>query len=292
MKRLTLVILFVVMVSAPLHGQTQKVWTPQELFTRNIGTREQQDRQFPPHKMIGNIYYVGTETLASFLITTPQGHILVNSMYERNVPTIRKSVEDLGFKLGDIKIIVGSHAHADHMEADAMMKEMTGAQIMAMEQDVPALQAMKPGGKAHPIDKILHDGDQVALGGTTLVARLTPGHTKGCTTWTMKAQDGGRSYDVVIIGSMGVNPGTRLVNNATNPTIADEYLQGFKVMRSLPVDVPLGSHPGMYNMAAKHAKLSGGGPNPYIDPQGYKAEIDLVEATFKSVLAEQQKAAQ
>jgi metallo-beta-lactamase class B len=178
------------------------------------------------------------------------------------------------------------------MEADAMMKEMTGAHVMAMEQDVPALQAMKPGGKAHPIDRILHDGDQVTLGGTTLVARLTPGHTKGCTTWTMKAQDGGRSYDVVIIGSMGVNPGTRLVNNATNPTIADEYLQGFKVMRSLPVDVPLGSHPGMYNMAAKHAKLSSGGRNPYIDPQGYNAEIDLVEATFKSVLAEQQKAAQ
>jgi metallo-beta-lactamase class B len=277
---------------AIVSAQGAKLWTPQELFTRNIGTREQQDKQFPPHKMIGNIYYVGTETLASFLITTPQGHILLNSMYERNVPTIRKSVEDLGFKFGDIKIILGSHAHADHMEADAMMKDMTGAQVMAMEQDVPALQAMKPGGKAHPIDKILHDGDQVTLGGTTLVARLTPGHTKGCTTWTMKAQDGGKSYDVVIIGSMGVNPGTRLVNNATNPTIADEYIQGFKVMRSLPVDVPLGSHPGMYNMAAKHAKLSGGGRNPYIDPQGYKAEIDLVEATFKSVLEEQRKPAQ
>ena len=225
-------------------------------------------------------------------VWTPQGHILVNSMYERNVPTIKKSVEDLGFKFGDIKIILGSHAHADHMEADAMMKEMTGAQVMAMEQDVPALQAMKPGGKTHPIDKVLHDGDQVTLGGTTLIARFTPGHTKGCTTWTMKAQDGGKSYDVVIIGSMGVNPGTRLVNNPNNPTIADEYIQGFKVMRSLHVDVPLGSHPGMFDMAAKHAKLSGGGQNPYIDPQGYQAEIDLVEATFKSVLEEQRKPAQ
>ena len=142
--------------------------------------------------MIGNIYYVGTETLASFLIATPQGHILINSMYERNVPTIRKSVEDLGFKFTDVKIILGSHAHADHMEADAMMKEMSGAQVMAMAEDVPALQAMKPGGKAHPIDRVLHDGDQVTLGGTTLVAHLTAGHTKGCTTWTMKAQEGGR----------------------------------------------------------------------------------------------------
>src|SRR5436190_11314503 len=195
--RLTLSILLTGAVSAPVLAQGAKVWTPQELFTRNIGTREQQDKQFPPHKMIGNIYYVGTETLASFLITTPQGHILLNSMYERNVPTIRKSVEDLGFKFGDIKIILGSHAHADHMEADAMMKEMTGAQVMAMEQDVPALQAMKPGGKTHPIDRVLHDGDQVTLGGTTLVAHLTPGHTRGATTWTMKVEDGGKTYDVM-----------------------------------------------------------------------------------------------
>src|SRR6185295_6992053 len=144
MKQLTLAILFGLMVSAPLPGQTPKVWTPQELFQRNIGTREQQDKQFPPHKMIGNVYYVGTETLASFLVATPQGHILINSMYERNVPTIKKSVEDLGFKFTDVKIILGSHAHADHMEADAMTKEMTGAQVMAMVEDVPALQAMKP----------------------------------------------------------------------------------------------------------------------------------------------------
>src|SRR4051794_4045579 len=132
-NRVTASILLACAVSAPVLGQGAKVWTPQELFQRNIGTREQQDKQFPPHRMIGNIYYVGTETLASFLITTPQGHILVNSMYERNVPTIKKSVEDLGFKFGDIKIILGSHAHADHMEADALMKEMTGAQVMAME---------------------------------------------------------------------------------------------------------------------------------------------------------------
>ena len=276
---------------AHLVAQAPRVWTPQELFTRNIGTREQQDRQFPPHKVIGNIYYVGTEKLASFLIATPQGLILVNSDYERNLPVIRDSVEKLGFRFTDIKILLGSHAHGDHMEGDAQIKELTGAQVMAMEQDVPALQAMRPGGKAHPIDRILKDGDQVTLGGTTLVAHLTPGHTRGCTTWTMKAQEGGRFYDVVIIGSMGVNPGTRLVNNANNPAIADEYVQGFKVMHALPCDVPLGSHPDMYNMAEKHAKLGDGRPNPFIDPQGYKAEIDLVERTFTSVLDEQKKAA-
>jgi len=289
MKRL---IVFVCAVAGAIHVSAQgtKVWTPQELFQRNIGTREQQDKAFPPHKMIGNIYYVGTETLASFLVATPQGHILINSMYERNVPTIRKSVEDLGFKFTDVRIILGSHAHADHMEADAMMKEMTGAQVLAMAEDVPALQAMKPGGKIHPIDKILHDGDQVSLGGTTLVAHLTPGHTKGCTTWTMKAQDGGRSYDVVIIGSMGVNPGMRLVNNPAYPEIAEDFMRGFRTMRSLNADVPLGSHPGMYNMAQKYAKLGQSGANPYVDPQGYKTEIDLVEGVFKSVLEEQRKA--
>jgi metallo-beta-lactamase class B len=289
---LTTAVAFAALAGVHPLAQGARVWTPQELFARNIGTREQQDRQFPPHKIIGNIYYVGTETLASFLITTPQGHLLVNSMYERNVPTIKKSVEDLGFKFSDIKILLGSHAHGDHMEGDALVKELTGAQVMAMAEDVPALQAMKPGGKPHPIDKELHDGDTVTLGGTTLVARLTPGHTKGCTTWTMKAEDGGKAYDVVIIGSVGVNPGTRLVNNPNNPAIAEEYMRAFRVMHSLPADVPLGSHPGMFNMADKHAKLGRGGPNPYIDPPGYKAEIDLVEATFRSVLDEQRKAAQ
>ena len=278
--------------AAHASAQAPKAWTPQELFQRNVGTREQQDKPFPPHKMIGNIYYVGTETLASFLIATPQGHILINSMYERNVPTIRKSVEDLGFKFTDVKIILGSHAHADHMEADALMKEMSGAQVMAMAEDVPALQAMKPGGKAHPIDRVLHDGDQVTLGGTTLIAHLTGGHTMGCTTWTMKAQESGRAYDVVIIGSVGVNPGMRLVGNAGYPTIAEDFMRSFKVLRALPADVPLGSHPGMFNMAAKHARLAAGGPNPYVDPQGYKAEIDLVEATFKSVLEDQRKTVQ
>ncbi len=126
------------------------------------------------------------------------------------MPVIEASVEKLGFKFSDIKIILGSHAHADHMEGDAMVKEMTGAQVMAMAEDVPALERMMPGGKKHPIDRVLHDGDTVTLGGTTLTAHLTPGHTKGCTTWTTKI-DG---YDVVIIGSVGVNPGFQLVNNA------------------------------------------------------------------------------
>jgi metallo-beta-lactamase class B len=263
-------------------------YTQQELFRRNVGTPQDQSTQFPPHKIVGNIYYVGTGSLASFLVVTPQGNILINSEYERNVPVIQKSVEQLGFKFSDIKILLGSHAHGDHMEGDALVKQLTGAQVMAMAEDVPLLEQMKPAGKAHPIDKVLHDGDQVTLGGTTLVAHLTPGHTPGDTTWTMKAQEGGKNYDVLIIGSLGVNPGMKLVNNPTNPHIVDEFTHAFQVSRSLPCDVPLGSHPGMYNMKEKYAKLKAGGPNPFIDPAGCKAEFDIDEAMFHAVLQEQQ----
>ena len=249
------------------------------------------NKPFPAHKIIGNVYFVGSEQLGSFLITTPEGHILINSDYEETVPVIRAAVEKLGFKFTDIKILLGSHAHPDHMTGDAMVKQLTGAQVMALAEDVPALEAMKPGGKPHPIDKVLHDGETVTLGGTTLVAHLTPGHSRGCTTWTLKAQEGGKSYDVVIIGSFGTNPGFRLVNNAEVPGIADEFRRAFKVARSLPCDVPLGSHPGMYNMDAKYAKLKAGGANPFIDPSGYTLEVDIDEAMFLAVLAEQQKAA-
>ena len=282
------VTLAVIGVAIPA-AQTAKVWTPDELFRRNIGTREDQDTAFPPHKIIGNLYYVGTRSLASFLVTTPQGHILINSDYERNVPTVRGSIEQLGFKYADVKIVLGSHAHADHMEGDALVKQLTGATVMAMAEDVPALEKMMPGGKPHPIDKVLHDGDEVKLGSMTLVAHLTPGHTRGCTTWTFKEQEGGKSYDVLIIGSVGVNPGMKLVNNPDAPRIADEFNRAFATLRKLRPDVPLGSHPGMYNMAEKHAKI-GKGPNPFIDPAGYTAELDLVEGVFRSQLALQQAA--
>jgi metallo-beta-lactamase class B len=242
---------------------------PADLIARNLGPIERVNDPFPPHKVIGNIYFVGPQALGTFLIVTPAGLILMNS-----------------YKFSDIKILLGSHAHGDHMEGDAMVKELTGAQVMAMAEDVPALQAMKPGGKAHPIDRILHDGDTVSLGGTTLTAHLTPGHTKGCTTWTMTAQENGKSYNVVFVGSSGVNPGVQLVNNKDYPNIAEDFRHTFDVLRSLPCDVPLGSHPGMYNMAAKFAK-QGQGVNPYIDPEGYRIEIDINDAVYWRVLAEQ-----
>ena len=262
-----------------VHGHT---YTPRSILARNMGSEDDQTGQFPPHKIIGNIYYVGTRTLSSFLVVTPQGNILIDSTYERNVPTIEKSVQQLGFKFSDIKILLGSHAHGDHQEGDALVKQKTGAQVMVMAEDVPALKEIRPGGKDHPVDKMLHDRESVTLGGTTLVAHLTPGHTRGCTTWTMNAQDGGKTYNVVINCSLR-SPAM------LTPAIVDELNRSFKLVRSLPCDVQLGDHPAQYSMQEKYAKLRNGGRNPFIDPASCQVEADIQEAMFHAVQAEQQK---
>jgi len=264
--------------SVTVRGQT---YTPRSILSRNMGTAEDQTTQFPPHKIIGNIYYVGTKTLSSFLIVTPQGNILIDSTYERNVPVIQKSVADLGFKFSDVKILLGNHAHGDHQEGDAAVKQITNAQVVALAEDVETLKAIKPGGKEHPIDRIIHDGDTVALGGTTLVAHLTAGHTPGCTTWTTKVRDGGRDYDVVFHCSL------RAQGNLT-PAIVDQFTRSYRVVRTLPCDVPLGDHGAQYNMQEKYAKLKPGSPNPFIDKANCNLETDIQEAMFKATLAEQQ----
>ena len=259
-----------------------RTYTPRSILERNMGTTADQETAFPPHKIIGNIYYVGTRTLSSFLVVTPQGNILIDSTYERNVPTIKKSIEQLGFKFSDTKILLGNHAHGDHQEGDALVKQLTGALVMAMSEDVPALRGIKPGGKEHPIDKMLHDGDPVTLGGTTLIAHLTAGHTPGCTTWTMKAQEGGRTYDVVM--NCSLRPPATLT-----PALIDQFDRSFKLVRTLSCDVPLGDHPAQYRMQEKYAKLQNGGSNPFIDKAGCNLEADIQEAMFRAILDEQQK---
>jgi metallo-beta-lactamase class B len=262
-----------------VHGQT---YTPRSILARNMGSEEDQTTAFPPHRVIGNIFYVGTRTLSSYLITTPAGHILINSTYERNVKTIQKSVTELGFKFGDIKILLGTHAHGDHQEGDALLKELTGAQVLVMQEDVPALEAIKPGGKPHPIDRKLRDGETVTLGGTTLVAHLTAGHTHGSTTWTMRAEEGGKTFNVVFASSYR--------SGATvTPDVENEFNRTFKNVRSLPCDVPLGDHPAQYNMAEKHARRKPGTPNPFIDPANCWIEADIQEAMFRAQLELQKK---
>jgi metallo-beta-lactamase class B len=262
-----------------------KTFTPRSILARNMGTPEDQTTAFPPHKIVGNVYYVGTKTLSSFLIVTPQGNILVNSTYERNVRTIQKSIEQLGFKFSDTKILLGNHAHGDHMEGDALVKELTGAQVVSMAEDIPALKAIKPGGKEHPVDRIIHDGDVVTLGDATLTAHLTAGHTHGATAWTMPVTDTGKTYQVVFYSSLR-SP------NVLTPPVIDEFNHSFAVVRTLPCDVPLGDHPAEYSMTEKYARLKPGAPNPFIDPSGCRLEADMEEAMFKAILAEQQKAEQ
>jgi len=258
------------------------------IFPARVLAQGNEDKPFPPHKVIGNIYFVGTDTHSSFLVTTPAGHILIDSTYESNVPWIKESVEKLGFKFTDIKILLTSHAHVDHCEGDALVKQMTGATVMIMDRDVPATEKIRPEGKPHPIDRVLHHLDRVTLGGAVLTAHLTPGHTEGNTTWTMKASEDGRIYDVVIPGSIQPNGATPVVGNKDYPYIAEDSLFMYKYLRILPCDVMLGSHTPFYHMQEKYAKI-GKGPNPFIGgPQGCLADIDGWEQAFKKRLAADQ----
>src|SRR3984893_330322 len=181
-------------------------------------------REFPPFKIAGNLYYVGTADLAVYLINTPRGNILINSDFPEDVPLIRKSIEQLGFKYSDTKIILISHAHGDHDAATGLIKKETGTKLMVMDADVPEEESTAPGRPGAHVDRALHDGETVDLGGSKLVAHLTPGHTKGCTTWTMQVRDGARTLNVVIIGSPNVNPGYILVGNKNYPSIAEDYV--------------------------------------------------------------------
>src|SRR5215469_1906848 len=267
--------------------------TPSQAANQNVPP--DWTESFPAFKIAGNVYYVGSRGLASYLITTPSGHVLINSNLESSVPQIRASVEKLGFHFSEVKILLISHAHGDHDAGSAAVKKLTGAQYMVMEGDVLVVESggradfQYPDGLYPPakVDRVLHDGDEVKLGGVVLTAHLTPGHTKGCTTWTLTADKAGKSYNVVIVGSPNVNPGYKLVNNARYPQIASDYEKMFRVLQQLPCDIFLGAHGGYYSMEAKFAQLSNGGPNPFVDPEGYKSYVAEREQAFRSELAKQ-----
>ena len=249
-----------------------------------------------PYRVIGNIYYVGASDVTSYLITTPNGHILLDSGFIETVPQIKQNVAQLGFRLADIKILLNSHAHYDHAGGLAELKRLTGATLMTSEGDVALLAA---GGKGDPNfgdrflyepvkpDRTLRDGDNVELGGVTMVARLTPGHTKGCTSWTMKVKDGEKEYDVVFYGSTSA-PGYKLVNNPGYPDIVADYEKAFRLLKTLPCDVFLAAHGQFYDMLGK-AKLLEQSPksNPFIDPEGYRRYLDESEKSFRKLLASQ-----
>jgi metallo-beta-lactamase class B len=254
------------------------------------------NRPFQPYRIIGNIYYVGTSGVAQFLITTPQGHILLDSGFEASVPGLADNVRALGFRFEDVKVLLASHAHIDHVQGHALVRRMTGAQVVASAPDAPVIAS---GGKGEPVfdgvyawtpcpvDRVVSDGERVTLGGTTLVAHLTPGHTRGATTWTMDVSDGGRTLAVVFFPSANVNPGVRLVDNPRYPEIATDFQRSFAVWKSLPCDVLLGAHGSFFDMEAKRERLASGGgtPNPFIDPQGYRRLVADAEKRFQDQLS-------
>jgi metallo-beta-lactamase class B len=258
-------------------------------------------RPFPPFRIAGNLYYVGSEDLAAYLIVTPKGLILINSNLESSPALIRKSVEALGFHFNDIKILLISHAHYDHCAGSAQIIRLTGAKYFVMDADVPVVET---GGRADfhygadagahfpaaHVDRILHDGDTVRLGSAVLTAHLTAGHTRGTTTWTMEENEGGRLLHVVIVGSPNVNPGYKLVHNTTYPRIAADYAHGFAVLKALPCDIFLGAHGGYFNLTEKYARWKQGDHNAFIDPDGYKAYIADRERAFQAKLARQSSA--
>ena len=253
---------------------------------------------YPAHRVIDNVYYVGSKDLACYLITTPEGHFLINTGFEETVPLIRAGVESLGFNVTDIKIILGSHAHSDHMAGHARAKELTGAAVYVMRGDDEVIAAGGAGQyfypdsrwTACPVDRVLEDGDEITLGGETLTAHRTAGHTRGCTTWTWRVNDGARDLEVVVIGSPNVNPGYQLVDNTEYPEIAEDFAHTFEVLNGLTCDVFLGAHGAYYGMLAKHEQAeTGSESNPFIDPNGYKAYVADREQAFRSTLAQQQE---
>lgn len=267
-------------------------------FATTAAAQNDWTEPFPAFRIAGNLYYVGSKDLATYLITTKQGHILINSCTERNVPMIKTSVESLGFKFTDVKILLISQGHWDHDAGSASIIKLTGAKYMVMEPDVSVVES---GGKTdfqygndpsalYPptkVDRVLHDGDEVKLGDAVLVAHLTPGHTRGCTTWTMKVKEGGKTYNAVIVGGTNVNPGYKLVDNAVYPGMAADFETTFRVLKSLPCDYFLGAHGGYFDLQDKYARMKKGETTALIDPEGYKTYVLEREQAFRTELAKQ-----
>ncbi len=194
------------------------------------------------------------------------------------------------FKIAGNLYYVGtvSHAHGDHDAATGLIKKDTDAKLMVMDADVAEEESTAPGRPGAHVDRALHDGETVELGGSKLVAHLTPGHTKGCTTWTMQVREGARTLNAVIVGSPNVNPGYKLVGNADYPEIADDFARTFRVLKGLPCDVFLGAHGGYYGMVAKHERAGrGAGANPFVDPEGYRDYVAQKDKAFRDALAAQ-----
>lgn len=251
--------------------------------------------RFPAFRLIGNVHYVGSSNAGAFLLTTPEGHVLIDSGYPKTEAWVRESIEALGFEVSDVRILLNTHAHADHVGGHARLKEWTGARVLTSAADKPVL---ADGGRSdfrgdgsllwRPVnaDGTVSDGQKISLGGTTLVAHLTPGHTRGNTTWTTTVTEGGKTYQVVFAGSMGLNANVPLVGNMKYPGIADDYRRSFAKLKSLPCDVFLPFHAQHYDLPAKKATLDAGArSNPFVDPGACRAYYEKNEKAFLEQLS-------
>jgi metallo-beta-lactamase class B len=250
---------------------------------------------FEPFRIADNLYFVGTRGVSSFLFVTPQGNILLDTGVEEAVPQVRANIEKLGFKISDIKIILASHAHFDHVGGHALMQQLTGATVMAVGEDAKSIgsgvdtSALGASGwKPAKVGRVLKDGETVALGGVTLTAHLTPGHTKGCTTWSTRVPHAGKSLFLVMVGGTSVNGGVKLLNNTRHPTIAEDYARTFRVLKELTPDIFVAQHPNMFKMEEKVARLKAGDANAFIDPQGYQAFVSSNEQAYLTQLKKEQ----
>ena len=276
--------------AAALHG-------PAPLGAQADPDSRSRNQPVEPFRIVGNLYYVGASDIAIFLIATDRGLILLDGGYQETAPQIRDNVARLGFKIADVKMLLNSHAHFDHAGGLAQLEAWSGARLLASAGDAPLLAAGGPDFASGPdphqprfppvrADRLVRDGEAVTLGNTTLVAHLTPGHTPGCTTWTTRVAEGGKSYDVVFVCSTTVLPTYRLTDHPTYPGIAADYAHSFAVLAALPCDVFLGSHASFYDGAEKARRLRAGErPNPFVDPQGYRRYVAGAEAAYRERLA-------
>ena len=262
------------------------------------GAQQDDNRPNEPFRIAGNLYYVGSSGISSYLIATPAGHVVIDAGYESTVPIIEANIRTLGFKVEDVRILLNTQAHYDHAAGFAALKKDTGAQLMISGPDADVIERGGTQdfsfGDRYPfpparVDRRLKDGDTVTLGKLTLHAHVTPGHTKGCTTWSFEVIDNNRPLQVVDMCGLTVLDTTRLVGNPAYPEIVGDYERTFTALRKLPVDIFLGAHPAYYDGTAKAAKLKANpsGPNPFVDPDGYRRYIDNGERTFRERLAKE-----
>ena len=251
-----------------------------------------------PFRIIGNTYYVGTQDLAVYLITSPRGDVLIDGALVQTVPQIEKNVAALGFKLSDIKLILNTHAHYDHAAGLAQLKKDTGAAFDASAADKPILEtgtiSFGPTASTHyppvKVDHVVRDGETVGVGDIKITAHLTPGHTPGCTSWTWNETEGGKTYRVIDICSVSV-AGNPLVNNKAYPRIVNDYRASIAKLSAMHADVFLAPHAQFYDPQGKEASRKPGGPNPFIDPNVLQNFMAKAEAAFDAELARQQAAA-